>query len=74
LRDPTFYGAYRRCEHLWVEPIEKAPFHLLDALGRGSNLGAACELAMAHDPSTEEKLGDWFQRWVTLGWITAVRV
>jgi hypothetical protein len=68
----SFYVTYRRNERLWVEPIERASFHLLDALSRGEPLADACVIAAEHDRELESKLGEWFQRWVTLGWIARV--
>ena len=73
-KEASFYVAHRRSSTLWVEPIERASFHLLSALRDGRTLGEACEIAAQHDPETEAKLGEWFQRWVSLTWIANVRV
>lgn len=64
--------AYRRAEDVWVERVEPAAFALLERLAAGDALGAACEVAAAIDPATEEKLGAWFERWVALGWVVRV--
>lgn len=73
-REESFYVTFRRNEKLYVEAIERAPFVLLAALARGENLGSACEISARHDAETESKLGGWFERWVTLGWIANVKV
>lgn len=60
------YVAYRKNEKLYVEPVEEPAFVLLKALAAGKTLGEAL------DPTTEEKIGAWFQRWVTLGFVVTV--
>jgi hypothetical protein len=70
----SHYVAYRRNEQLFVEPVEPGALALLGALANGEALGSAGERAAAVDPATEEKIGVWFQRWVTLGWVSAIRV
>ena len=35
-------------------------------------LGAASETVAKIDPHVEDKIGEWFQRWVSLGWIVMV--
>ena len=71
-RTRSTYVAYRRGEKLFVEPVEPAALVLLKALAGGEPLGTASERAAAIDPKTEEKIGEWFQRWVTLGWVSAI--
>jgi hypothetical protein len=73
-RAASTYVAHRRGEKLFVEPVERAALVLLRALHGGELLGPAGERAAAIDPKTEEKIGEWFQRWVTLGWITTITV
>jgi len=70
---PAFYGTYRRTENVFVEPIDRAAFMLLRALRSGDALGVACERAAAEE-DVDAKIGEWFQRWVSLGWVTSVHV
>jgi hypothetical protein len=66
------YVAYRKNEKLYVEPVEEGALVLLKALANGELLGAASEIAARVDPKVEDKIGEWFQRWVTLGFIVIV--
>jgi hypothetical protein len=63
---------YRRAENVHMEVVGRAAFALLERLARGEALGPACEHAMTIDPTTEDEVGAWFQRWVTLGWVVRV--
>jgi hypothetical protein len=61
---------------LYHRPVGPEAFALLDALGRGLSLVAACEHALEQAPAHAERLqrnvGTWFQQWAKRGWIVDV--
>jgi hypothetical protein len=61
---------------LYHRPVGPEAFALLDALGRGLSLVAACEHALEQAPAHAERLqrnvGAWFQQWAKRGWIVDV--
>ncbi len=77
-RGRTFVVVYRGPEVLHYIDLEPAAFALLDALAGGAPLEKACERAAAaagiEDPSAlEGQVGQWFQQWTSLGWVSEVR-
>jgi hypothetical protein len=70
---------YRRDNIIQYDELEPPAFALLDALGRGVPLGAACEqvaatLAPEDAEAFSAKVGAWFQDWTSKGWIVDVTV
>jgi hypothetical protein len=68
---------YRAADRrLYHRPVGPEAFALLDALGRGLPLVAACEHALEQAPAHAERLqrnvGTWFQQWAKRGWIVDV--
>ena len=59
---------YRRDLLLYLEHVTDDAYAVLGALGRRETLGEACSRA----DGAEDKLGEWFARWASLGWISAV--
>jgi hypothetical protein len=68
-----YRGHDRRLYH---RPVGPEAFALLEALGRGLPLVAACEHALERAPAHAERLqrnvGTWFQQWAKRGWIVDV--
>lgn len=65
----SYVVVYRGPELLHFVDVEADAFAVLDALAEGATLAEACERA-AH---AEDALAGWFQRWTSLGWVSAVR-
>lgn len=67
---------YRSDLAILHQRLEAESFTLLDALGRGETLIAACESACALGPEAtarvEASIGEWLARWVQLKWIVGV--
>jgi hypothetical protein len=61
---------------LYHRPVGPEAFALLEGLGRGLPLVAACEYALEQAPEHAERLqrnvGTWFQDWAKRGWIVDV--
>ncbi|HEX7604575.1 MAG TPA: hypothetical protein VF316_23315 [Polyangiaceae bacterium] len=71
----TFLVVYRRDLLLYAEPLDALAFALLERLAKGETLGEASEgvaLASGRGAQVEGKIGDWFARWASLGWISRV--
>ncbi len=65
---PRCIAVYRRDLLLYAEPLERSAFSVLCAIAAQNTLSEAC--ASAGD--AEEKIGAWFSRWASLGWISRV--
>ena len=73
----TFLVIYRRDLLLYAEALDALAFALLDRLAKGETLGEASEgvaLASGRSAEVEAKIGDWFARWASLGWISRVEL
>lgn len=74
---PAGLVLYRRELSIVHCRLRRAPFALLDALGRGVSLGNACEVACAlgddEAASVEREVATWFTDWVARGFIVGVR-
>lgn len=74
---PARLVLYRRELSIVHRRLRRAPFALLDALGRGVSLGNACEIACAlgdeEAASVEREVATWFADWVARGFIVGVR-
>jgi hypothetical protein len=74
---PTRLVLYRRELSTVHCRLRRAPFALLEALGRGVSLGNACELACAlgdaEAASVEREVATWFADWVARGFIVGLR-
>ena len=73
----TYVAVYRDAAcFLPAVELEPAAHALLEALGAGTALGAACEAcaqAAATDPAdVAAKLGGWFQDWTARGWVARI--
>lgn len=68
-----YRGEDRRLYH---RPVTPEAFALLDALGRGLPLVAACESALEACPEHAERLqanvSAWFQQWAQRGWLVDI--
>ncbi len=53
--------------------LQPVAFALLEGLARGVPLGLACESACGDSTDPAGTVGDWFQSWVSSGWIRALR-
>lgn len=71
---PQYLALYRKERALFYQPLNPAPFHLLERLGAEVPLGRACaETALQHpEASVEESIGAWFQDWAARSWIVDV--
>ena len=74
---PSRVVLYRRDLSIVHCRLQRAPFALLDALGRGVSLGNACEeacaLGEAEAASVEREVATWFADWVARGFIVGLR-
>jgi hypothetical protein len=75
--EPQWLVLYRGLDRrLYHRPVGPEAFALLDALGRGMSLIAACEHALEQAPAHAERLqrnvSTWFQQWAKRGWIVDV--
>jgi hypothetical protein len=78
-REPKRLVLYRaKDRNLRHASLDAGAFALLDALGKGTPLVAACERAAEDAPEDADRIasevGAWFQDWGRRGWITDVRV
>jgi hypothetical protein len=76
---PTRLALFRRANVVHFEELEPAAIDLLDALGRGLSLVEACgevagALPQAEAEALGPKVGGWFQRWASWGFIADVVV
>ena len=73
-RDPIYLAVHRRDFSVYYKRLEPEAYRLLVALRDASSLADACAIAFAHSkvPETEaaEKIRNWFQVWMQLGWLT----
>ena len=73
-RDPIYLAVHRRDFSVYYKRLEPEAYRLLVAMRDASSLADACAIAFAHSkvPETEaaEKIRNWFQVWMQLGWLT----
>ena len=60
-----FLAVYRRQGQAHYRPLEPEAYALLQALGKGRTLAAACVSVKGLDPAV---VGPWFRTWASLGW------
>jgi hypothetical protein len=74
--EPLLLALHRRERVIVAEPLAPAAFALLDELGAGTPLRAACELAAAETGSDLDALGarleGWFGEWAARGYVVDV--
>jgi hypothetical protein len=75
--EPQLLVLYRAEDRrLYHRPVGPEAFALLEGMGRGLPLVAACEHALEQAPEHAERLqrnvGTWFQDWAKRGWIVDV--
>lgn len=71
----TFLVVYRRELLLYTEALDDLAFALLSRLRQGEALGEAGDgvaQASGRGAEVEAKIGEWFARWASLGWISRV--
>lgn len=70
---PTHVALWRG-DDLRVHQTElaAAEYALLDALGRGLTLEAACELATTAEDQAEPPVAVWFEGWAKRGWVVGI--
>ncbi len=79
-RRPVSLVLYRRDRIVHFEEVEPQALTLLEALGAGVPLAAACDRILDGDDAGDAqaaealagRVGAWFQRWTALGWIVDV--
>ena len=77
VKEPCFYGIFRRDDVIAYERLAPEAHALLDRLMRGAPLASACEdlsrsLTEEAAAAVEAEVGGWFQRWASWGWILDV--
>lgn len=76
-RSPTFLVVYRRGLRHYQETLDELAFAMLDRLAAGAPLGEAAEAVASETDREQEvqaRIGEWFTRWASLGWIARVTV
>ncbi len=74
---PTFLVVYRRELRHYQETLDELAFTMLDRLASNVALGEAAEAVANETGRGEEvqaRIGEWFTRWASLGWISRVVV
>jgi len=71
----TFLVIYRRDLLLYAEALDELAFALLTRLMAGETLGEAGERvgqSSGRGAEVEAKIGEWFARWASLGWLSRI--
>jgi hypothetical protein len=68
----TFVAVHRQQNMLYFKRLEPEAFAILEALGAGRTLSAACAAGLAGaDPAIDwaPRVQEWFRAWQSLGWL-----
>ncbi len=76
VKAPIFIAAYRRGNIVRYRRLEPGAYRLLAALGKGTRLADACELAFAEERLPPERAAEsvrtWFAEWTALHWLASL--
>jgi len=72
--EPIFLAVHRVDFSIYYKRLEPEAFKLLNALRDGATLAEACARGFARSKirgdKAAEKIGEWFQGWTRLGWLS----